>query len=204
MGVRNLLGLIRYFDQAVILVTRTTIAQRFITMSVMSNGLKFGFSSAVNLLGAEPDDQRVLLDAHPMLPLSMKTPPPNGLFSSTRLFRPGPCGCVRAGDGAMAVPVTHQELTILPGTFAVCPLDADAGIPAWAATGAFPAPRYRVEVAGTGAEGIERVCAGAPDVILLDCACRTSPTWKSTIRFADRWADSGDLRHPRQDGGYRH
>src|SRR5437870_918717 len=33
---------------------------------------------------------------------------------------------------------------------------------------AFPAPRYRVEVAGTGAEGLERVRAAAPDVILLD------------------------------------
>jgi two-component system nitrogen regulation response regulator GlnG len=33
---------------------------------------------------------------------------------------------------------------------------------------AFPAPRYRVEVAGTGGEGIERVHAGPPDIILLD------------------------------------
>jgi DNA-binding NtrC family response regulator len=33
---------------------------------------------------------------------------------------------------------------------------------------AFPAPRYRVEVAGTGAEGIEHVRANPPDVILLD------------------------------------
>src|ERR1700676_3720475 len=33
---------------------------------------------------------------------------------------------------------------------------------------AFPAPRYRVEVAGTGAEGLERVAARPPDVILLD------------------------------------
>jgi len=33
---------------------------------------------------------------------------------------------------------------------------------------AFPSPRYRVEVAGTGAEGLERVGAGPPDVILLD------------------------------------
>jgi two-component system nitrogen regulation response regulator GlnG len=33
---------------------------------------------------------------------------------------------------------------------------------------AFPAPRYRVEVAGTGAEGLERVRTRAPDVILLD------------------------------------
>jgi DNA-binding NtrC family response regulator len=33
---------------------------------------------------------------------------------------------------------------------------------------AFPTPRYRVEVAGTGAEGLERVRAASPDVILLD------------------------------------
>ncbi len=33
---------------------------------------------------------------------------------------------------------------------------------------AFPAPRYQVEVAGTGVEGIERIRASPPDVILLD------------------------------------
>src|SRR6266852_1402865 len=33
---------------------------------------------------------------------------------------------------------------------------------------AFPAPRYQVEVAGTGAQGLERVSARPPDVILLD------------------------------------
>src|SRR5499433_3946999 len=33
---------------------------------------------------------------------------------------------------------------------------------------AFPAPAHRVEVAGTGAEGLQRVGAGPPDVILLD------------------------------------
>ncbi len=33
---------------------------------------------------------------------------------------------------------------------------------------AFPIPRYRVEVAGTGAEGLEHVGARPPDVILLD------------------------------------
>jgi two-component system nitrogen regulation response regulator GlnG len=33
---------------------------------------------------------------------------------------------------------------------------------------AFPAPRYQVEVAGTGAEGVQRVETEAPDVILLD------------------------------------
>src|SRR5215472_16967425 len=33
---------------------------------------------------------------------------------------------------------------------------------------AFPAPAHRVEVAATGAEGLERVGAGPPDAILLD------------------------------------
>ncbi|HTU17394.1 MAG TPA: sigma-54 dependent transcriptional regulator [Gemmataceae bacterium] len=33
---------------------------------------------------------------------------------------------------------------------------------------AFPTPRHQVEVAGTGVEGLERVRAGSPDVILLD------------------------------------
>src|SRR5207245_3392674 len=33
---------------------------------------------------------------------------------------------------------------------------------------AFPAPRHRVEVAVTGAEGLERIGATPPDVILLD------------------------------------
>ena len=33
---------------------------------------------------------------------------------------------------------------------------------------AFPAPVHRVEVAGTGAEGLQRVSATSPDVILLD------------------------------------
>src|SRR5438477_1408682 len=33
---------------------------------------------------------------------------------------------------------------------------------------AFPAPEHRVEVAGTGAEGLKRARAGPPDVILLD------------------------------------
>ena len=32
----------------------------------------------------------------------------------------------------------------------------------------FPAPAHRVEIAHTGAEGLERVAAGRPDVILLD------------------------------------
>src|SRR5229473_2738050 len=33
---------------------------------------------------------------------------------------------------------------------------------------AFPAPTHQVDVAGTGAEGLERIRAGLPDVIVLD------------------------------------
>src|SRR5262249_8580570 len=33
---------------------------------------------------------------------------------------------------------------------------------------AFPAPAHRVQVAATGAEGLERIRAGPPDVVLLD------------------------------------
>src|SRR5262245_52929569 len=33
---------------------------------------------------------------------------------------------------------------------------------------AFPAPAHRVEVAPTGAEGLQRIRAGPPDVVLLD------------------------------------
>src|SRR5262249_31078355 len=40
---------------------------------------------------------------------------------------------------------------------------------------AFPAPPYRVEVAGPGAEGLERVRAGPPDVILLDLRLPDQP-----------------------------
>src|SRR3954452_21206311 len=33
---------------------------------------------------------------------------------------------------------------------------------------AFPAPKHRVQVAGTGAEGLRLAAAGPPDVVLLD------------------------------------
>ena len=33
---------------------------------------------------------------------------------------------------------------------------------------AFPAPTHQIEVARTGADGLDRVNAGPPDVILLD------------------------------------
>src|SRR6202035_695925 len=47
-------------------------------------------------------------------------------------------------------------------------IDDDPGLVPEQVRQAFPAPRYRVEVAATGAKGLERVRAGPPDVILLD------------------------------------
>src|SRR6266699_3773450 len=47
-------------------------------------------------------------------------------------------------------------------------IDDDAALIPEQVRQAFPAPRYRVEAAGTGAEGLERVGASPPDVILLD------------------------------------
>src|SRR5207245_11141962 len=40
---------------------------------------------------------------------------------------------------------------------------------------AYPGPRYRVEVAGTGADGLARVRAEPPDVILLDLRLPDQP-----------------------------
>jgi uncharacterized protein len=43
---------------------------------------------------------------------------------------------VKAGEAFIAVPVVH-ELTLLPDTFAICRLDADVVIPAWATANTF-------------------------------------------------------------------
>src|SRR5271154_2984625 len=47
-------------------------------------------------------------------------------------------------------------------------IDDDAALIPEQVRQAFPSPRFRVVVAGTGAEGIECVDARPPDVILLD------------------------------------
>src|SRR3954453_8464766 len=47
------------------------------------------------------------------------------------------------------------------------PTDADPALLPGQVRQVFPAPDHRVEVASTGAEGLERVGAGPPDVILL-------------------------------------
>jgi two-component system nitrogen regulation response regulator GlnG len=47
-------------------------------------------------------------------------------------------------------------------------IDDDPDLIAEQVRQAFPPPRHRVEVAGTGADGLERVRADPPDVILLD------------------------------------
>jgi hypothetical protein len=43
---------------------------------------------------------------------------------------------VRAGEGFIAVPFT-QQLTVLPDTYAICRLDANAIVPSWATAGSF-------------------------------------------------------------------
>jgi two-component system nitrogen regulation response regulator GlnG len=47
-------------------------------------------------------------------------------------------------------------------------IDDDAAVIPGQVRQAFPAPAHKVEVAATGAEGLERVGAGPPDAILLD------------------------------------
>src|SRR5262245_46880335 len=47
-------------------------------------------------------------------------------------------------------------------------IDDDPGLIPEQVRRAFPAPRYRVEVAETGAEGLDRIRAQLPDIILLD------------------------------------
>lgn len=45
---------------------------------------------------------------------------------------------VRAGEAFVAVPITHRlTLMLLPDTFALCKLDADDAVPAWASSGDF-------------------------------------------------------------------
>src|SRR5262249_50122209 len=54
-------------------------------------------------------------------------------------------------------------------------IDDDPALIPEQARQAFPGPRFRVEVAGTGAEGLERVRADSPDVILLDLRLPDQP-----------------------------
>jgi hypothetical protein len=45
---------------------------------------------------------------------------------------------MRAGEAFIAVPITHQlAVTLLPDTLAVCRLDMDAPVPAWASSSEF-------------------------------------------------------------------
>src|SRR5947209_4776705 len=51
----------------------------------------------------------------------------------------------------------------------------------------FPGPAHRVEVAGTGAEGLERVSACRRTSFSSTCACPTSPAWGSAGRSVARF-----------------
>ena len=70
---------------------------------------------------------------------------------------------------------------------------------------AFPAPAHRVEVAGTGAEGLERSRPSLPTSFCSTCACPTSPAWRSTRQIRrHRRPHPGHLRHRGQVGGRGH
>src|SRR5215469_12298043 len=55
-----------------------------------------------------------------------------------------------------------------PGMAHLLLIDDDPALLPGQVRQAFPAPTHRVEVAASGAEGLKRVGAGPPDVILLD------------------------------------
>jgi two-component system, NtrC family, response regulator AtoC len=96
---------------------------------------------------------------------------PNGK-PKTRVVTPcrhlrldGPNYCPDEGIGFSDEPVPAKSATAMAHLLIID--DDPAHVPGQVRQ-AFPAPRYRVEVAGTGAEGLERIRAEPPDVILLD------------------------------------
>src|SRR5947208_10579273 len=75
----------------------------------------------------------------------------------------------RVATPTMTLPFFNPSATGADPTMAhVLLIDDDPGLIPEQVRQALPAPRYRVEVAGTGAEGLERVRSKPPDVILLD------------------------------------
>ena len=70
---------------------------------------------------------------------------------------------------------------------------------------AFPAPAHRVEMAATGAEGLERARSRRPDVILLDPRLPDQPGLEVYRQIRrDRCAHSHHLRDDRQGGRCGH
>ena len=64
-------------------------------------------------------------------------------------------------------------------------VDDDPDLVAEQVRHAFPAPAHLVEIARTGAEGIARVAAKPPDVVLLTTSgFPTAPDSKCSTRFA--------------------
>jgi two-component system response regulator AtoC len=71
----------------------------------------------------------------------------------------------RAGKGFRAVPRDSEGEDIMAHLLLI---DDDPALIPQLVRQVFPGPEHRVEVAGTGAQGLERVTATPPDVILLD------------------------------------
>src|SRR6202162_1098509 len=94
------------------------------------------------------------------LPYSSLIPHPSSL---SRLDRPSRCS-----ENELAVSSPPWRTGSQPRMARLLLIDDDLDLIPEQVRQAFPAPRYRVEVAGTGAKGLERVGARPPDVILLD------------------------------------
>jgi two-component system nitrogen regulation response regulator GlnG len=89
-------------------------------------------------------------------------PPPGGHKARRSLALP--C-CRRDNDLAVCSSPANREGAIMDHLLLI---DDDSVVIPEQVRQAFPAPRYRVEIAGTGAEGLAQVGARPPDVILLD------------------------------------
>src|SRR5262245_54772402 len=74
----------------------------------------------------------------------------------------------RRPDNALGVSPSPSRTGSGPTMAHLLLIDDDPAVIPEQVRQAFPAPRHRVEVAGTGADGVARVRAGPPDVILLD------------------------------------
>src|SRR5262249_52637271 len=89
-----------------------------------------------------------------------------------------PCrGWKRVAVAAWTMQATAATMTASPVTARAQPegsmphlllIDDDPALTSGQVRQAFPAPAHRVEVAATGADGLERIGARPPDVILLD------------------------------------
>ena len=85
-------------------------------------------------------------------------------MSERIMSRPAP-GCIRTMNLALRNGAQRVELAAMANLLLI---DDDPDLLRDRVSHVFPAPAHRVEVARSGAEGLDRVAAACPDVILLD------------------------------------